>query len=1678
MSNPGQIALRIVGTVAGAFFGNPMLGYTLGSLAGDTLFPTDLGTVSGPRLSDLQFQTATIGATIPLVYGKFAISGNVVWASGIIETVHKEKQGGKGGPTQTVKTYTYSVNIAVGICEGKITDILRICADSVLIFDRTEQQQNEEDWEYTERLKRNANMLSGLFFVAMSATKDGKPAPLIEIYYGDEEQLPDPTIESWEGVGNVSGYRGLAYVVFTEFQLADYGNRIPNFRFEVVRYPLENPQWNPARAYFTGNTKWLWKDVSQDPNRPPGGPKNIALELQFDEYEQDPQWPEPDYPPHEFPKKPHIMVGWIGPQWTFGVPEGVGTEITRYGLLDEYETEDGTMQVQPYQLFDTNGDSTLSGVIDWRNMYGPIGPGFNTFGVDAWTFDNTGTALWESSGEVGSAALRWRLTQSYLVGTANPEWNEDTGDGVVTLWYLDPYGAMRGGGSWQFSTDGTQFFAGRMMWRSSAPFNLMTRHGFDYNVRVRDDPNGTVRFEIPDGRPERGYNLQIYRSPQAVKGAYVEIGTNGIGNYDLIDFIPFMPGRKKFRVTMATTAPVGTEVRLRLRAASGDFFVVAQAFTTVSRPAGTGPDHYPVHEDLIFDFNYPINGMVIPHLIYNKMEISFAHDIGGPAFGGHTFYIDEIEFLGEGTTVGGWYALQFNIRFTGLVDQQLQRPNPAPLYFLKLGELGARQGFVWPFPYDYEGRSKLNPTGQEMHVLSSNGVMAWVHFEKPWDLMTGTIKSQARIDEDLSLFSGSNAFVWAPDGFHFWFVDYGANLREYAVKPTRAPDNKLTLGEVVADVCYRCGLTVDQVDVSDLTEIIEGYAIGSPMSGRDIISPLRSFGFFDCVESDYKLKWPKRGKSALATYRVENVGARTSGSSRVPSVRASRVQEHELPQQLRVHYAQLEKNYEAGEQRASRISVRTSQITDVEVAVAMSDKKAAQIAEVLLYEKWVSRTGYSFSVGYDKLENEAADPIICPIEGRTERVRITSISNNLAGVIDIEAVRDDNGVYVSHALGTPNSKTGDMGSGMDIPGRANGVLLDLPLLRDTDNEAGYYAAMATEGGSRFPGGVFYRSPDGGVTYEQVAVLNFEATMGTVEVGLPTGPTDLIDEGNELVIKLTSGDLEPVSEEQLLAGLNAAAIGSDDRWEIVQFRDVAVSPTESNVFTLSGLLRGRRGTEWARGLSRAGDRFVLLDTALVRIPMGISFLGVAREHRAVLIGQSLEAAPDILFTGEGVALEPFAVTHVEGERDVSGNLSITWIRRGRIGMELASTGYDVPLSEANEAYEIDIIAGEPVVRASTASFNPGHYVSFELNRQGLGTGDHTFDNALHPGVVGVQVRYMWNQLENATGTAYTFDALAADLDAAAAVGLKLIVMVMDKTFIEGSVAVPAYLVGHTYTHSEGNSPFRWKSAVYTPFIELIQALGAEFNGHPALEAIATQETAIGIPTAVLTAEGYTVGAYADSYIAVLGAACNAFPDHQVFWYQNYMVATPGVANSGQNQDVIVNAMLTAGHTNFCMGGPDILHENNTLNSLTYPFYNEFAGQLPLFCSCQFNSYHENKTGGLFYTMSEQFARGRDFLNINYCVWNYRTTTAPEGGYLFDPHATAVIAANPIWDAPYSPDVIVDTTTVVRTISTTIESADYLAVEQAADFGSPQASITVRIYQLSAVVGRGYPAEATL
>lgn len=71
------------------------------------------------------------------------------------------------------------------------------------------------------------------------------------------------------------------------------------------------------------------------------------------------------------------------------------------------------------------------------------------------------------------------------------------------------------------------------------------------------------------------------------------------------------------------------------------------------------------------------------------------------------------------------------------------------------------------------------------------------------------------------------------------------------------------------------------------------------------------------------------------------------------------------------------------------------------------------------------------------------------------------------------------------------------------------------------------------------------------------------------------------------------------------------------------------------------------------------------------------------------------------------------------------------------------------------------------------------------------------------------------------------------------------------------------------------------------------------------------------------------------------------------------------------------------------------------------------------------------------------------------------------------------ASPVGEASESYEIdVMSGSTVKRTIPSATPVITYTAADQTSDFGSPQSAITLRIYQLSATVGRGYPLEVTL
>ena len=187
----------LVLTTVGSVIGGPV-GGALGALVGQGIDSALFKPArrQGPRLGDLTVQTSSYGTAIPRLFGTLRVAGTVIWSTDLIE--HRTSSGG-GKRSAGGDSYSYSASFAVALSGRPIRNVRRMWADGKLL---------------------------------RGAAGDFKSATLFRLHLGDEAQAVDPLIGSLEGAATPA-HRGIAYAVFEDMALADFGNRIPSLTFEV-----------------------------------------------------------------------------------------------------------------------------------------------------------------------------------------------------------------------------------------------------------------------------------------------------------------------------------------------------------------------------------------------------------------------------------------------------------------------------------------------------------------------------------------------------------------------------------------------------------------------------------------------------------------------------------------------------------------------------------------------------------------------------------------------------------------------------------------------------------------------------------------------------------------------------------------------------------------------------------------------------------------------------------------------------------------------------------------------------------------------------------------------------------------------------------------------------------------------------------------------------------------------------------------------------------------------------------------------------------------------------------------------------------------------------------------------------------------------------------------------------
>jgi hypothetical protein len=533
------------------------------------------------------------------------------------------------------------------------------------------------------------------------------------------------------------------------------------------------------------------------------------------------------------------------------------------------------------------------------------------------------------------------------------------------------------------------------------------------------------------------------------------------------------------------------------------------------------------------------------------------------------------------------------------------------------------------------------------------------------------------------------------------FADAGNNPF-YRVYLNHGAASGYPLADIIQDIGSRCGLTSTQVDTTLITQNVAGYAITRNTTGKDVLAQLSQAYFFDVVESDYKLKFIPRGTASAATITQSDLGdAKQAGPGDYWKVTVGN--STETPVTVQVNFKDLDNDYlpNAGywkRQNAPVPTVYSKQKMILDLPMAFHLSESTTIAQTWVVTMWEELTRYETSLGWQYLWLDPADNITVVLDsGSTFGARIMTVDTGADFSMQLKMVSEDAQTYTQ---ATTIEDVVSPYAGVIRPTMFGQLfLLNAPLLRDQDDTGGASSRIYYGGGGfqqNWTGGVLYSSADN-QNFTQFDLITNETMWGSAinALGDTTTPFST-DNVNTLTVALAvqGTDLSSASYLDWLNGSNAALVGN----EVIQFQNATLNT--DGTYTLSTLLRGRRGTEWATGTHQVGESFIILDTNLSESTIALSQINATTYWRLVPLGAFVDTTPTESQAFLGYDLKPYAPTRLT--RAPSGSdLLVTWKRRTRVGGALLDGTGTVPLAEETESYDAYVLSAP--YNASTANW---------------------------------------------------------------------------------------------------------------------------------------------------------------------------------------------------------------------------------------------------------------------------------------------------------------------------------------------------------------------------------------
>lgn len=1251
------LLLSAAGAAVGAGFGGTVLGLSgavigraIGATIGRAIDQRVLGAGSEPvdigRIDRLRLTGAGEGGAVGQVWGRMRLGGQVIWATQFTETVRRRRTG-KGAPKPKVNEYSYSVSLAIALCEGEVLRIGRIWADG--------------------------NEISALDLN-------------LRFYPGSETQLPDPLIEAVEGAGKAPAYRGLAYVVIEDLELSAYGNRVPQFSFEVVR-PAQGPGVGLADtlggavravALIPGTGEYglattpvhyaeaLGRNRSANVHSP-SGKTDFATSL-----EQLSQ---------ELPNvgSVSLVVSWFGddlrcssctirPKVEQKLLDGVAMPWRAGGISRAAALE--VPRVDGASIY--GGTPSDASVIEAIRAIRAAGKEvmFYPFILMDQVEGNSLPDPWTGAASQPVLPWRGRITLSEAPGRSGTA--DRTAAAVAEV--ASFFGAAQPG---DFTVSGqTISYTGPADWgfrRFILHYALLcaVAGGVDAFC-IGSEMRGLTQIRgAADSFPAVAALRQLAADVRSILGPEVKIsyaadwseyfGYHADGNvYFHLD--PLWADPDIDFIGLDNYMPVSDWRDGEVHADSSFGSIYNPEYLLANFAGGEGFDwYYDGPEGALAQRRLPITDGA-----FGEPWVFRYKDLRSWWSNTHHERIDGVRAAAPTSWVPGSKPIRFTEYGCPAIDKGTNQPN-------KFVDLKSSESSLPAWS-----------NGRRDDLVQMQYLLATARF---WTDADNNPISPLYAGPMIDL---EHAHAWAWDSRPF--PEFPGQTDVWSDGDNYARGHWLNgrvssqpLAAVVREICQRSSL--EALNTAELFGLVRGYQQADIATARSSLQPLMLAYGFDVFERDGQLFFQNRDARVAAEIGLNDLIILSDLEGRFETIRSSEV---DTAGQVRLSYVDAQSSYEIRSVETRFPDEEALGVSQTDLPLALTRTESVSAVERWLAEARVARDSLRFGLPKSRISIGAGD--VVAFAGRRYRVdRVEQAEGQL-----LEAVRVEPGVYL------PSDKSDEaiVVRPFTPPVPVVPVFLDLPLLTGSEVPHAPHVAVAAD---PWPGSVAVWSSSEDAGYEINRLVPAPAVIGVSESVLSFHSPGTWDRGAPLRVKVAGGELTSATELAVLNGANAMAIGdgSGANWEVFQFAEAQLVAPDT--YELSLRLRGQLGTDGAMPANwPIGSMVVLLDLALLQVDLPLSSRGLARFYRIGVAARGYDD-PNVTLRTEafdGVGLRPYPIAHLR-QSEEAGDYRFTWKRRTRIDGD-SWQSVEVPVGEEIEAYQIRVIQNSAIVAEYTVS----------------------------------------------------------------------------------------------------------------------------------------------------------------------------------------------------------------------------------------------------------------------------------------------------------------------------------------------------------------------------------------